>query len=312
MTNPYAPLEPEVPREYLPPPSAYGPAVERFTLENDPLVNDTVIAGVGGWFTKLFAVIRRSWKLLLPIFLITHLVPSLITAMLGLGIGAAAMSFSRSAAEVGGAVLLLVVVLLPLILVAMSVGYAAATYAATREAAGLPVGLAEALRYGLRRCLGLTGWLFLTGLLVGGVIVIVSFCALSVLNYIGVLIALPLTAYGLMASSMVGPVYLFERQGPIRRSFQLLHAAFGKMFGRLLLVALTFLIGSAVEQAFTSGVNQVGAVGETLAVATVIGMVISAAVQLPLTIIQFAGILVTYAERRGDEGATTTDLVNSL
>src|SRR4029078_6053309 len=82
-----------------------------------------------------------------------------------------------------------------LLLFVETAGYAAATYHATREAAGMPTTLGESLAYGFRRCVGLAGCTVLVALLA----------------LLGVVACVLPAFYVLAATALVGPIYLFER-----------------------------------------------------------------------------------------------------
>ena len=78
----------DIPQGYLPPDHAYSQAMQ-FTLENDPLVNDSATAGVGGWFSKITGVFARSGKTLLPLFAVAFFVPGVVVGIVG-GVGGSA------------------------------------------------------------------------------------------------------------------------------------------------------------------------------------------------------------------------------
>ena len=78
----------DIPQGYLPPDHAYSQAMQ-FTLENDPLVNDSMTAGVGGWLSKITGVFARSGKTLLPLFAVTFFVPAVVVGIVG-GVGGSA------------------------------------------------------------------------------------------------------------------------------------------------------------------------------------------------------------------------------
>jgi hypothetical protein len=271
--------------------------------------------GVSGWFAKAGGVLRRGFGPLLLIFAITHFVPSAVLAVLSAGgvLGLLRFGWNRvvsTEAAAGG--IALVVGLIVVAVLAQMVGYAAATYLSTLQAAGQRVRIGDALRYGLRRCLGLGGWMTLTALLAGGVFTVVALCCFNIFSALSVLPLIPLAGYVAAAVAMVGPAYLFERGNPITRSLHLLHGALGQMLGRLILIALVLAAGGVVDQALSLAANAVPADAVALSGAVAATGVVSALIHLPLTVLVFSGILATYAERRGDEGYTTTDLIRRL
>jgi hypothetical protein len=94
VTNPYAPQDPDVPQGNLPPANVYYPAVQAGADPNDPLINPPN-TGINGWFTRIGWLFERSWKSVLAIFAITHILPSIGFAAIGavaiLAIGASTM-----------------------------------------------------------------------------------------------------------------------------------------------------------------------------------------------------------------------------
>jgi hypothetical protein len=311
VTNPYGspdPYAPQVPQGYLPPANVYAPPVQGGADPNDPLINPPH-SGINGWFTRIGWLFKRSWKSMLTIFAITHILPSIGFAAIGvvvaLALGASAMPWliSQSGVDpdtvespelpewfgVGLVALFGIIFILVLVfLLLQAVGYAAATYAATREAVGQPVKLGEALGYGFKRSFGLIGWQILVGLLV----------------ILGAIACILPAFYVYAATALVGPIYLFERQSPIGRSFSIFNNNLGRVLGRLaIILAATIVVGMVG--------NMFGLIGDVatgnstdptlIIVAAVISSVFSLVIQLPLTMFTFAGILLTYTEQRGYE-----------
>ncbi|HZM83217.1 MAG TPA: hypothetical protein VFC19_46485 [Candidatus Limnocylindrales bacterium] len=308
MTNPYAPQDPYVPQGYLPPANVYYQP-QAGADPNDPLINPPNF-GINGWFARVGGLFKRSWRSLLPIFAITHILPVLGFAAIGvvaaLAIGGSAMSWAASQSRVDpntvdspelpdwlgfglaalfGVILILVVVFM----IMQMVGYAAATYAATREAIGQPVRLGEALSYGFKRSLGLAGWQIVVGLLI-------------LLGFVACILP---AFYVYAATALFGPIYLFERKEPIRRTFNIFNNNLGRVLGRLALILAATIAASVISNVF-------GLIGDvatgysddpTLIIGSaVIGSLFGLVIQLPLTMFTFAGILLTYTEQRGYEG----------
>jgi hypothetical protein len=261
----------------------------------DPLVTPPG-AGVSGWFARATGVARRSWRSLLLITLATQAVPGAVTGLAVLAATPAARSASTggptAAAQAGpmlGELLTfmgVVSVLAVLASLLQSVGWAAGTWALTREALAEPVRVAAALRYGVRRALGLWGWTLLAGL-----IIMVGACA-CVLPGI----------YAAFALSLTGPIFLFERVNPIGRSFRIVHSRLAMVLGRVGLVAAVVIGGSlAVGVLENVGLLAVGA-NAGLSVGAGVVTVLAALLNLPLYAAQLVGLVITYAEQRGWEG----------
>ncbi|MEW2380949.1 hypothetical protein AB0873_02460 [Micromonospora sp. NPDC047707] len=264
----------------------------------DPLVTPPG-GGLEGWFNRCVGAVRRGWRLLLPIVLLTQVLPAALIAILTY---AADPSAEWAAAGTddpaalpdgfGADVATLFAVTLGAVVVfglVQSLGWAAGTWVITRQAAGEGVGLAGALRYGLRRALGLWGWSLLMGLLIG---IGVCFCVLP-----GVYLA--------FALSLAGPVYLFERQAPIGRSFRMFHDRLGLVLGRVVLIAAVVLmvtVAAGVIEAVAAaplGTAPLGSPGTALGIFAVVTL--TALLSLPAHLAQQVGLVVTYAEQRAHE-----------
>ncbi|TDB73464.1 hypothetical protein [Micromonospora sp. KC723] len=264
---------------------------------NDPLVNPPY-AGVGGWFARCAGAVRRGWPLLLPLLFLTQVLPSLTISLVTLGLspsveeqslpadGSLPEGFFRDLAVLGAAV----VVLALLSSLVQCVGWAGGTWVVTRQAAGEPVAFGGALRYGLRRAPGLWGWQLLVSLLV-----LAGSC----------FFLLP-GVYLAFALALAGPVYLFERQSPIGRSFRFFHDRLGLVLGRVGLVALAMLlgvgIGAVLEEIATApfGLDPLASPGS--AVAVLVLVLVAGVLTLPFQLVQLVGLLATYAEQRAQEG----------
>jgi hypothetical protein len=313
--SPDFPYEGVVPQGYLPPDSAFLPAQPALRPDpNDPLIN-APYAGINGWFQRLFGLFKRSWRSMTTIFTLTHLLPLIAFGVAGL-VGVATLGkglvidastgqlkFDSAAFDPAVVVpLFLVVVFVGLIgfVIMQMIGYAAATYAVTREAAGMPTRLGEALKYGLRRSLGLFGWQVVVALL----------------TIAGFLACILPGIYVIAATALFGPIYLFERDSPIGRTFSIFNNNLGRVLGRLAMTAVMLFGASMVINLFEMVGNAVaGTTADPLAVtgAAVVIAVISSVLQLPVTMLQFGAILVTYTEQRGHEAPViTADLANEL
>ncbi|WP_433314594.1 hypothetical protein [Micromonospora chersina] len=264
----------------------------------DPLVTPPH-AGVGGWFSRCGGALRRGWRQLLPIMLLTQTVPAAVIAVLSLAFaptdqpvtgpdGAPALpdGYFEHIFAFYGVVLLAALIFGPL----QSTGWAAGTWVVARQAAGEPVGVGAALRYGLRRALGLWGWTLVVSLLMT---VGACFCLLPGL-------------YAAFAFALFGPIYLFERQEPIGRAWRMFHQRFGMVLGRVALV-MCALIAAAVLDGVLGAVNQLafgvdpmGAPGTAAGAVAV--AVLGAVLATPAYLAQLVGLVAAYAEQRAQEG----------
>ncbi|TDC21507.1 hypothetical protein E1211_32080 [Micromonospora sp. 15K316] len=190
----------------------YPPGID----PSDPLVTPPGV-GLGGWWERCLGAVRRGWRVLLPLLLLTQVLPGVVFSVITLGVDPSA-GWDASIAQdptrlpdtfVGDLTVLLLVTIAGSALVGLvqCLGWAAGTWVIARQAAGEAVDLAGALRYGVRRMLGLWGWTLLTGLLIA---VGVCFCVLP-----GIYLA--------FALSLFGPVYLFERENPLGRAWGMFH-----------------------------------------------------------------------------------------
>ncbi|MEU9738042.1 hypothetical protein AB0E12_02445 [Micromonospora chersina] len=264
----------------------------------DPLVTPPH-AGIGGWFSRCGGALRRGWRQLLPIMLLTQTVPAAVIAVLSLAFaptdqpvtgpdGAPALpdGYFEHIFAFYGVVLLAALIFGPL----QSTGWAAGTWVVARQAAGEPVGVGAALRYGLRRALGLWGWTLVVSLLMT---VGACFCLLPGL-------------YAAFAFALFGPIYLFERQEPIGRAWRMFHQRFGMVLGRVALV-MCALIAAAVLDGVLGAVNQLafgvdpmGAPGTAAGAVAV--AVVGAVLATPAYLAQLVGLVAAYAEQRAQEG----------
>ncbi|MEV0806998.1 hypothetical protein [Micromonospora sp. NPDC050200] len=262
----------------------------------DPLVNPPY-AGVSGWFARCAGALRRSWRKLLPIMLLTQALPAAVISIISLGLDPTPQLESMPAdgslpeGYLGALLTLVGWVLVASLLLSLvqSVGWAAGTWVLTRQAAGEPADLGGALRYGLRRAPGLYAW----SLLIGVILTVgFAFCVLP-----GVYLA--------FALALAGPVYLFERQNPIGRSFRFFHDRLGMVLGRIALVAAAVIAGSLVGAVLEAvgrtplGTDPFAAPGS--AVGAVAVVVVTAALVVPVYLVQLVGLVVTYAEQRAHE-----------
>ncbi|MFD6568618.1 hypothetical protein [Micromonospora profundi] len=278
-----------------PPVGWYPPGID----PNDPLVTPPG-AGLPGWLQRFNGALRRGWRQLVPLLLLTQVLPAAVLSIISLALDPSADWDTQAADPAAGLpdnfgidLLTIVVVLIGgslLIGAVQAVGWAAGSWVITQQAAGRPASLDAALRYGVRRALGLWGWTLVIGLLVG---VGICLCVLP-----GIYLA--------FALSMAGPVYLFERQNPIGRSFRMFHDRLGMMLGRVALVGGVVIVGSMIAGILESvgtvpfGTDPFGAPGSAAGVVVVIA--VTSVLALPAYLVQLVGLLVTYTEQRAHEG----------
>ena len=136
----------------------------------DPLVPHPG-GGFSAWWNSLWSAFARSWKQLLPIVLLTSAVPSIILAIVGVEF----LSRSFTVVDDGdtsdvtvhwgvfGAFLGLGVALGIVALFASAIGWSGAMWLVTRQAAGAPASVGDALAFGARRCLRLGGLFIVVG-----------------------------------------------------------------------------------------------------------------------------------------------------
>lgn len=267
----------------------------------DPLVTPPH-AGFGGWFSRCVGAVRRGWRLLLPIMLVTQAAPAAALSMLSLAVGPTGeVGTAPDGAPIlpegyyGDLVAFFAVLIVGSLLLGLvqSVGWAAGTWVVTRQAAGEPVALGAAFRYGLRRAPGLWGWNLLAGVLIG---VGLCFCLLPGV-YLG------------LALALTGPVYLFERDNPIGRSFRIFHQRLGQVLGRVALLGAIVLVGALIGGVLETvgllpfGDRPLASAGSALGALAV--TVLAAVLVAPVYLVQLAGLLTTYAEQRAQEGPVT-------
>ncbi|MEU4792231.1 hypothetical protein AB0F95_21235 [Micromonospora tulbaghiae] len=264
----------------------------------DPLVNPPH-GGIGPWFARCSAALRRGWRQLLPIVLLTQVLPAAVIGVLTLVFSPEGELATTPDTAPGlpagfwGQLFAFYGVLLAAGLafgLLQAAGWAAGTWVVARQAAGEPTGLGAAFRYGMRRALGLWGWTLLVSLLV---MIGSCFCLLPGL-------------YAAFALALFGPVYLFERREPIGRAWRMFHSRFGMVLGRVALV-MAVLLAATVLDAVVGGISgALFGVEPMTAVGTAIGAVafavFGALLAAPAYLAQQVGLVVTYAEQRAQEG----------
>jgi hypothetical protein len=276
----------------------------------DPLVPHPG-GGFGAWWNTLWLAFARSWKQLLPIVALTSALPGMLLTIVGVEL----LSRSFTVVDNGvtddvtvhwgvfGAFVGLGVALGIVALFSGAIGWSGAMWLVTRQAAGAPATIGEALTFGARRCLRLGGLLVVVGLMVAAGLIA---CFLPGL-------------YLAVAASLVVPFAIFDRgTSAIGGSFRLVNRNFGAVLGRLLIMYLLVGAVSGVINLIVSTIAGGSATSTTTGTGPSAGALIgqavfSAIVSIPTTIFLIIGILMTYAQMRARAIPTTAhDLVNSL
>ncbi|MDN5917059.1 MAG: hypothetical protein L0I76_18465 [Pseudonocardia sp.] len=187
-----------------PPPGYQGGPVD----PHDPLV----ATSFQQWFGKSFGVLGRSWKALLLIQVGAYLVPVVLGLLVAL------------LAAVGTPPVVLILlgfVVLVVFVAALLIAQGASYFYVTQEAAGAPVPIADAVRFGASRAPALLGW---------GI-------TAAVMVIIGLLLLIIPGIYLAVVVYVVGCVVIFERDG-VGRCFSLVNPRWLATFGRVLLFTL--------------------------------------------------------------------------
>ncbi|HEY0577305.1 MAG TPA: hypothetical protein VGD73_24635 [Pseudonocardia sp.] len=291
---------------------AYPDQASAGQLVQDPLVP----ADIGGWFARVFGVIRRSFARLLLLqsvaavanaALVFVLVQSMMSAVATSAAELGALSQAPDADAVSGmmtslwlSVITPYTVIATLALVVLNLFVQGASWhVAVWEAAGQPASLGAALRFAAARALPLFGWGVLAYLLVAAGFVLLFIPGIYLMIVFG--------------ASLLG-VVLVERRG-IGRCFALVNPRFWPTTGRLLLTMVIFaayaIIVSMIVTPLTIGI---GVPGDNLFLGPMLGLAANLVLSLPLGIAAIAVLVVTYAELRAHEqpGVSTETLAHEL
>lgn len=264
------------------PPPGYGVAPQGYAPgplvppPNDPLVPQDL----GGWFQRVFDVVRRSFK---PLLILTVVYAAVIYLLALIGGGAIGLTLFAGGGGSGSVTfsVLIGIVLFVVMIAVYAITQGAAFYTVIKDAAGEQVSLGTAVAFARPRALALIGWSIVASLLVG-----VGFLLL-VIPGIYMLIVVVAGLYG---------VVLVERQG-LGRVFSLVNNRFWPTAARLLLYFVIATVYYAIVSLITNGIA--AALGGS---DSVLGASLASLVQivllLPLTIAAYAVPVVTYAELR--------------
>lgn len=257
----------------------------------DPLVPRD---GFGDWWNKLFAVVGRSWRSLVPLYLAS--LPLSLLAVLAV-VPLADRIGRGGNLRVGGAALaarlgvLALSVLLGLVVSTVVKG--ASAWVITHDAAGEPTSWGAAVRFGLRRFWSFVGWSLATGIVT----------ALSVLACV-----LPAVWLGVIFGSVLTGVVAFERGDTWGRCFALAKGAWWALLGRILIVGVLGLVVGSIVQAVTRGL-----VSSDATVAVIGATLVGGFLRLPMDLLGASAAVVTYAERRAAAGGcSTAELLGDL
>jgi len=285
-----------------------------------PLAGDPLVAtDLGGWFSRVFGVMRRSFGRLLVLQGVAMvvigaaeivIVQNMLSAMMnsvatiqaagryGRG-GDSSLLGPMLSAELAGFLTPTTLLLYALMLAISVLVQAASWWVVISDAAGQPTSLSAALRFGVRRFLPLLGWGLVANLLatVGYIFLLVPGVYLSIV----------------FVSTLLG-VVIVERGG-IGRCFALIKGRFWATTGRLLLagalgmgylILLSVLI-TPVSLAFMgSGSNPFSGLW--------VSMGLNLVLAIPAVVAYLAVLVVTYVELRGHErpGVSTATLAAEL
>ncbi|WP_203755896.1 hypothetical protein [Catellatospora bangladeshensis] len=299
------------------PASGYLPPDDAFPAEvpSGPEVLVNVPGeGLSGWARKTAGVLRRGWGQQAALFALTHVSSGLVLHLLfGVALlflwrtelAVDALTDAQASVQYFMVVYGVEVGLMLLVLPVRLLGYSAATWIAVRQAAGLTAPLSRALRYAVRRLPAMFAWQALAYALIGTAMLTMLLTCLSMFGPYGYLPSVVVLLYGMMIVGMVGPAVLFERRKPLQRAFDLVNNAYWATSVRLAVP------GAALAAVFWltrfDAASLTAALGDTLTeqialVAAV--LVVAAALELPVTMLLFPAVLVTYAERRAVEAPT--------
>ena len=270
-----------------------------------PVPQDPLVArdGFGSWFTKIVDAVRRSWRRLVPLFLVAAAPQAVIAGFLGRSLGSRGVNriVTTETGVDGRAVLhvdwslarpLIVAVIVSLTLGAVIsvLVRAAAVWTITHDAAGQPTTFGEAVGFAARRFWALIGWQ-----LVFGVAILA-----------GLVLCVAPGVYVWVLSTFVAGVVCFERGDVWGRCRALLAGHFWPVFGRVAVLAL--LTGVLSQVGTLIGNVVTGATGNAA-----FGGVVGAFVNAPIAMIAAAAAIVTYAEAKARiDGIDTPNLLYDL
>jgi hypothetical protein len=240
---------------------------------DDPLVPRSF----SEWFSKIFAVVARSWQPLIVIQLVAAL-PGLVLGGLAEGLmtpdPTSYSSPGTAGLAAGATVGVLVAVLISVVFALFAQG--ASVFVAVRDAVGRPAKAGEALSFAAGRALPLFGWGLLAGLML-----VIGF----------LLLVLPGLYLAIVFGATLTGVVVIERQS-IGRTFALVNPRFWPTAGRLIIVGVIAFVYNLVITLLTAALAGAG---------TFVATVLSAVLTLPISLLSVGVAVVTYAELRNRE-----------
>lgn len=308
------------------PSGGYVPPVDASPAEvasgREVLVN---VPGEGllGWARNAAGVLRRGWRQQAVLFALTHVSTGLVlylllkVAQLAFGrteLAADALTDAQASVQsfmvMYGAEVGLMLFALP----ARLLGYSAATWTAVRQAAGLPAPVGHALRYAMGRLPVMFAWQTLAYVLIGTAMLTMVLTCVSMFGPFGYLPTVVVLLYGMTIVGMLGPAVLLERRKPLQRAFDLVNNAYWATSVRLALpgaaLAAVFWLTRFDPGTLTAAFGD-PLTGQIALLATAL---LAAGLELPVAMLLFPAVLVTYAERRAVDSPTlrTGDLLREL
>lgn len=288
---------------------------------NDPLVP----LDFGGWFNRVFGVIRRDFRRSAAL----AAVPAAVYAVGVLAMVAVVPSPERTrwrlerAAEASGGdlgpatmfrlvfgdVLPVALVFVAVLLVVGAFYVGVAFHLAVREANGQPSTVAQALTFARPRVLPLIGWALLAELVMTAVLAVAmlpgALAGIGWLVAVGALVGVlaMLVVLVVFAAAMVGVVVL--ERGGVRRAVELVRGRFWPTCGRLAVAGLLYMAWGGLMNLATLPLAATSGVDGSITFGVVIGVILQAALLVPAMMFVVAVCLVSYAELRHREDRVT-------
>ncbi|GID94620.1 hypothetical protein ACFQFC_13255 [Amorphoplanes digitatis] len=303
MSYPPPENEPGPPQAYWPAgmPAYPGSAMPYLDPRFDP-ADPLASADFAGWWRRGFAVVRRGWRTLALV--------QVLTAVAGLVLLVPAQLFvdlsSRDLSEPDGLPvpllaangLLMLATCLELLI--YLIGTLVAVRVTVSIATGADMRVGQAVRAVLPRVPALIGWSLLTGLITFAAVLA---CILPVFYVGAVFVVLPV-------------VVLFERGNAVSRCFSLFHNDLGAAVARIatiaglgLAISLPFIVGSVALSLLLDGTAFTGTGG--VIAASVTGSVLDGMGSLICGVVLTPLIVATYADLRARREPFSTAWLNA-
>ncbi|MDT7611983.1 MAG: hypothetical protein QOG96_6486 [Pseudonocardiales bacterium] len=287
--------------------------------QRPPVEDPLVPVDLGGWFKRVFGVLRRSFGRVLllqgvvllaagviELVTVQNVISNLAGSVSALG-EAGALDQTGDPSQLSPAIVgafaslfspVTVIAWLAFMVIAVF-AQAASWYVVVGDAAGERTSISAALRLSARRVLPLLGWGLLANLIAAAGFVLLVVPGIYLMIVFG--------------STLVG-VVVVERRG-IGRCFALLKGRFWATTGRLLLAGV--ILGGysvIVSIVVTPVVVGLASNGIDLTTGIVMAMLVNLVLSIPAGVAMVAVVVVTYAELRGHErpGVSTPTLAAEL